>query len=417
MVGVAGVFLLLTNHCSGIPSYQSDDQPDVSPPIVDSAPLPDVDVPRDSGSDARAENDSSCSTPFVDPTAPSADDGCRYATPLAWSEGSLRFGELGAQHFAVTPSWIYLIVRRQLWRLPRSLWLNAGAASFETCQQTVMEELEPSAVQALFPWDNDGVCLYDVRGQARCAAAGETSMHVVPGIEGTADAGGLPLGINSSSIYLVWGRPVDGGTDVFRYAAGFAAPERLGHTLRNDRMGPFLDSNDAVRFSRFCGGCGADVCTVDPRTIPSSLEGKCGPIPWPGAPTGVARGMVAYGTTLLVHHSEGQRPVRRSSPTGVIDLFTEVDRFVGPRTDPLSFALTRALHADAGAANFELLAPATNDSLAGIDGPDDLRRTEISLSDKYQMVIEGEDLFVASMPRSGCANAQGWIAKVPRNLR
>lgn len=398
-------------HCSSIPSYEATNlerEDGGAPPSIDDAD-PSPQGRPDSGPAADAA--SAC---VPTPSGPRDDaDTCRWATPLAWSVGSVRFGTLDSPAFAVTANYLFFVAHGQLWRVPRSEWLEPGGEkSFERCNELALGAIVGDDVQQILPFDTDGVCIH-VRSGGRnavsCAANGESSLRAVPGLgPDDADAGAVAAdwsALTTWSGQLVF---VRASGDPYRYAVGDTAPVALvGSVIAPDSLGPLSATPDAVLASRFNQGGLKNLLAFDP--IDRSTSQRIESVPWPDDEPIVS---IVGGGPLLGRAGDGR--VQLLEGAGTV-LFAKSSILVGARTGRGSFAVTVPASSSGTPATYEIVTP---DVLEGT-GENESRHHEPALLavDKHRAVIDGDDLFVSTMPPFGCAPGTAWIAKLPRLLQ
>lgn len=405
-------------HCSSVPSYER---------AADETPLPEAGTPpqpgedsggaRDAGGEGGPAADGGCQpTPF-ERTPPGEEDRCRYAVPLGWSTGALRFGALDTARFALTPQWLYVVAGGKLKRLPRSIWLTAGGDTFEQCAEVALGDLSAGSLRALVPWETDGVCaLSQVEGRYGLACAGpkEAALRPIAAFAGE-DAGMRGVrGFATIGDYVVWVH--EGSADVVRYSRASGSENFASVAVAGTTLGPFSTTNGYLMASAFCGECNADFVAYD---VQANNSGQGGATPWPTG-SGEVRAYVRFDAetqaTLFLGLTPGGEVYRVWRSTSRLEKILDgVYQLTGPRertSGAMSFAATVGAPADAGIANSAIVTSALPGQFES-----DLRRAPAQLNTTaHAMQVQGEDLFVASMPVFGCGESSAWIAKLPRIL-
>ena len=210
--------------------------------------------------------------------------------------------------------------------------------------------------------------------------------------------------------YLVWAQDEGEKARVYRYGAGFAAPEPLlGDLIGSPAdIGPFSATKDLVFASRFCGGCQADLVEIDVnarRVTAPTVDG-----PWAGK----LLGMLKFSAGFVVRTSSTE--VLGLQGTTRSRLFETSRQLAGAASGEPSYAVTVNAPEGSSPHNVELVTPTMLDSIG--DASSVRRRAPVLLDvASHRLVLDGSDLFVATTPLFGCGPQLAWIAKLPRLLQ
>lgn len=399
-------------HCSSIPLYDSvEERVDGNvPPLVEAGG---GSVPDAAPTETPDAEPPGCIRPVVDKTPPMADDRCRWATPLAWTTGAIRFGSLDSPVIAVTSRYVFFVMGGQLTRVSRTLWDTPGGDSINPCEAVTLGPVDSDTLQQLLPFDTNGVCVHNLRTgthTVQCASNEQTALRAVPGLADTDIDGGAFAGpvrqVGAASGFLVWARDratVEEPAIFYRYGPGDTAPQSMtGQQITNaDSLGPFSTTAGHVRASRFCGGCSPDVVDLD---VANAVVLKF-TIP-PPRPKLLSMVRFGDGTFVTLEADLRVMAVRDGQNTELADAGVTL---VGPATGEISLALTRQESPD-DTEKLQLITSAAPSSASSS------WRSHGALVGAHRMVLEGRDLFVASAFLDNCGANQAWIARLPRLL-